>query len=46
MKNPKHNPFHFEKAYLPHFPLDCSVFFIDLDTLGGGLQNCYTFQKD
>ncbi len=26
-KNPKHNPFHFEKAYLVHFPLNCSVFY-------------------
>jgi hypothetical protein len=25
-KNPKHNPVHFERAYLVHFPLDCNMF--------------------
>jgi hypothetical protein len=44
-KNPKHNPLHFEKAYLAHFPLDCN-FFTYLDMLGGGLQNCLKFQKN
>jgi hypothetical protein len=44
-KNPKHNPLHFKRAYLAHFPLDCSVF-IDLDMLGGGLQNFFKFQKE
>jgi hypothetical protein len=27
-KNPKHNPLHFKRAYLAHFPLDCSIFYI------------------
>jgi len=44
-KNPKHNPLHFERAYHVHFPLNCSVF-IDLDTLGGGLQNCLKFRNE
>jgi hypothetical protein len=35
-KKPKHNPLHFERAYLAHFPLDWN-FFTDLDALGGGL---------
>jgi hypothetical protein len=26
-KDPKHNPLHFERAYLAHFPLDWSVFY-------------------
>jgi hypothetical protein len=26
-KNPKHNPLHFEKAYLVHFPWDCSIIY-------------------
>jgi hypothetical protein len=26
-KNPKHNPLHFERAYIAHLPLDCSVFY-------------------
>ncbi len=26
-KNPKHNPLHFERAYLAHFPLDCNMFY-------------------
>ncbi len=45
-KKLKHNPFHFERAYLVHFPLDCNIFFIDLDTPSGGLQNCFQFQKE
>jgi hypothetical protein len=27
-KNPKHNPLHFERAYLVRFPLNCNVFYI------------------
>jgi hypothetical protein len=27
-KNSKHNPLHFERAYLVHFPLYCSIFYI------------------
>jgi hypothetical protein len=42
-KNPKHDPFHFERAYLVHFP---GAVFTDLDTSSGGLQNCYKFQKE
>jgi hypothetical protein len=26
-KNPKHSPLDFDKAYLAHFPLDCSIFY-------------------
>jgi hypothetical protein len=26
-KNPKHNPLHFERTYLVHFPLDCNIFY-------------------
>jgi hypothetical protein len=26
-KNPKHNPIHFERAYLAQFPLDYSIFY-------------------
>jgi hypothetical protein len=26
-KQPKHNPLHFEMAYLAHFPLDWNVFY-------------------
>jgi hypothetical protein len=26
-KNLKHNPLHFEKAYLAHFPLDYNIFY-------------------
>ncbi len=44
-KNPKHNPLHFERAYLAHFPLDCK-YLTYLDMLGGGLQNCFNFQKE
>jgi hypothetical protein len=26
-KKSKYNPFHFERAYFAHFPLDCSIFY-------------------
>jgi hypothetical protein len=26
MKKSKHNPLHFKRAYLVHFPLNCSIF--------------------
>jgi hypothetical protein len=44
-KDPKHNPLHFERAYLAHFPLDCNIC-TNLDMPGGGLQNCFKFQKE
>ncbi len=45
MKKSKAQPLHFEREYLAHFPLDCSIF-IDLDTPSGALQNCFKFQKE
>ncbi len=44
-KIPKHNPLHFERAYLAHFLVDCN-FFTNLDMLGGELQNCFKFKKE
>jgi hypothetical protein len=45
MKKSKAQPIHFEKAYLAHFPLNCSIFY-EFGYANGGLQNCFKFQKE
>ncbi len=44
-KNPKHNPLHFKRAYLAHFPLDCN-FFYRFGYIRWRLQNWFKFQKE
>ncbi len=44
LKKSKHNPVHFEKAYLVHLSLNRNVAY-KLDAPGEGLQNCLKGQK-
>jgi hypothetical protein len=44
-KNSKHNPLHFERAYLVHFPIDCNVFYI-FGYARWRSTNFFKFQKE
>ncbi len=44
MKKTKAQPLNFGRACLAHFPL-VRMFFTNLDTPSGGLENCFKFQK-
>ncbi len=43
-KKPKHNPLHFERAYLVYLSLDWNISY-RFGCTSGGLQNCLKFQK-
>jgi hypothetical protein len=45
MKKSKTQRIDFEKAYLAHFPLNCSILY-EFAYANETLQNCFKFQKE